>query len=585
MTEKVEALRRLLDVAAGRREADLYIEGGKLVNVFTGEIYPANVAVGGGRIAYVGGSKKMVGPETTVLSAAGHYLCPALIEPHYHPWLILNPVCLAETALCRGITTIVCDDLFLFVNLGVDGFLKLAGALDGLPVRYLWMARVLHQSPDLREDTLFSLPTLKKLFADPHIVKVAEITRWPLIVEGDRSLLEKICLAGESGIGVEGHTAGCNYDKLNAVAAAGVESCHEAITAGEVAQRLRLGFWTLLRHSSLRPDLPELLRAVTEERLPTGRMMFTADGSGPAFIAREGLVDGMLRTAVKAGVDPVQALQMATINPAVYLGLEREAGSIAPGRRADILLVPDLRSFTPATVISRGKVAAVAGKPVEPAAAPDWDEIGLKAVLPERSTVDSPSLYGVPSDRPAVFPVIEAVSAVITRRSDRFLESWGGFLERREDMLYCTLIDRFGKWATNGFVSGIGEMEAFASSVNTSYNLLVLGTDRASMARAAALVVEMGGGMALIEGGEVSYSFPLPLGGMMSDGPFPVLAGRVAELERRVGRLGYPFNDFLYTILFLVCDFLPGLRITASGILDVKTGQVLVPARLLKSPA
>ncbi|KJS16449.1 MAG: hypothetical protein VR69_08770 [Peptococcaceae bacterium BRH_c4b] len=579
MSTAIRNLQELLDVAAGRGEADLYLKGGSMVNVLSGEIYPANVAVWQDKIAYVGESSKMVGSNTTVIDAGGYYLCPALIEPHYHPWMIYNPVSLAEVALCRGITTMVCDNLFFFVQLGAQGLLKLIQFLDHLPVKFLWLARAIHQSPDPCEEEMFSTGNLQKLFSDPRVVKLAEITRWPLIVEGNTSILEKICLAREHRIGMEGHTAGCSYDRLNVMAAAGTESCHEAITAQEVAQRIRLGYWAMLRHSSLRPDLPELLRTITEMNLHTGRMLFTSDACGPGFIAREGLLDGMLRLAVATGVNPVTALQIATINPATYLGLEKELGSISPGRRADILLLPDLKNFTPHMVLSGGQVAAVDGKPDAPLVAPDWDKMGLHTNLPSPDLLNNPSLFGVPSDKPEVFPVVDFVSAVITRQQDRLLQPRSGFLEREEDMLYCTHIDRYGKWLTNGFVKGMGRVEAFASTFTTSFGLMVLGRDRSSMARAAAEVAAMNGGMVLIESGQVSFRLPLQLGGLMSDSPISTLTGKVNELEELARGFGYPYNDILYSILFLSCDFLPGLRMTALGIKDVKSQKIIVPSR------
>jgi len=575
----LKKLRGLIDVAAGRREASIYLEGGMLVNVISGEIYPANIAIYDDKIAYVGASKKMVGASTTVIDAKGFYICPALIEPHFHPNVGYNPASLAEVALCRGITTIVCDSIFFHTRLGAQGLLKIIKSLENLPIRLFWTARIFYQGAT-ETDTNFSETSLRKLFRDPHIIKIGEIARWPLIVDGNESLLEKICLAREYNIGVEGHTAGCSYDRLNAIAASGTESCHEAITAEEAAERLRLGLWTMLRNSSLRPDLPELIQVITLMRLHTGRILFTTDGPSPSFIAREGLLDGMLRLAVKAGVNPVTALQIATINPATYLGIEKEVGSITPGRHADILLLPDLENFNPHMVFFNGKVVAVAGKLSVPLTPPDWKEAGLHLNLsPLRELVSVPFLFGVPADKPKVFPVINFISSVITKQQDCLLEPHGGFLERKEDMLYCALIDRYGKWVVNGFIRGLGLVEALATTGTSAFNILVFGQNRSSMARAAAEVVEMNGGIALIEDGQVSFRMPLELGGLMSSSPFAVIADKTNELEKKALKFGYPYNDFIYTLAFLTSDFLPELRITTSGIVNIKSRQILFPAQ------
>ncbi|KUK54725.1 MAG: Adenine deaminase, partial [Desulfotomaculum sp. 46_296] len=178
--------------------------------------------------------------------------------------------------------------------------------------------------------------------------------------------------------------------------------------------------------------------------------------------------------------------------------------------------------------------------------------------------------------------VIELISGAITRRQDRFLNEREGYLEREDDLLYCTLIDRCSKWITNGFVSGLGQFEALAATLSTSLNLLVVGQDISAMARAALRVVEMGGGIALIEKGGISYSFPLKLAGVMSDQSFTEAAAKIQEFEEKVSALGYKYNDICYTLLFLACDFLPFLRITALGIIDIKNKRTIIPSRRIK---
>ncbi|AGL03384.1 adenine deaminase C-terminal domain-containing protein [Desulfoscipio gibsoniae] len=577
MGKTVADMQKIVAVAAGKGAADLYIEGGSLVNVFTGEIYPANIAVFQGKIAYVGNSRKMVGPRTEIIDASGCYLCPGFIEVHTHPWMVYTPATMVEVHLALGTTTFVCDNLFFYAYLGADGFLRIMKALAKLPARLYWVARIMHQTIDPEEPELFSIPNLDKVFMDPHVIKVGEITRWPKLVEGNESVMRRIKLAEERGLGFEGHAAGCSYDKLNAVAAVGVESCHEAITAEEAINRLRLGLWTILRHSSLRRDLPELLRAVTDYKVQTHRLLFSTDGSTPGFLAREGWIEGMVRKAVKVGVEPVTAIQMATINAATYLGLDRKIGAIAPGMHADILLLPDLQNFKPRLVIVGGNVVAADGKCCVSIPEPDWISLGLKAKLPPRELVSNPGLFGVPSDSSAIFPVIEVISAAINRLKERTLESRGGFLERKEDMLYCALVDHRGKWVTNGFVEGFGHMEALAATFTTSYDLLVLGRNRTAMAAAAAAVVDMGGGIALVDGNKDMFKMPLVYGGIMSADPYEVSMETLNTLQEKVRECGYPYHDIIYTLLFLVCDFLPGPRITAGGIIDVKTGQILYP--------
>ncbi|KUK52803.1 MAG: Adenine deaminase, partial [Desulfotomaculum sp. 46_296] len=225
---------------------------------------------------------------------------------------------------------------------------------------------------------------------------------------------------------------------------------------------------------------------------------------------------------------------------------------------------------------------AVDGKLINPLTEPDWGELGLYSRLPSPDLVSDPGTYRVRGSRKEAFPVIELISGAITRRQDRFLNEREGYLERENDLLYCTLINRCSKWVTNGFVSGLGQFEALATTLSTSLNLLVIGQDFSAMARAASKVVEMGGGIALIEKGEISYSFPLQLAGVMCTQNFTEAAVKIQEFEDKASALGYKYNDICYTLLFLACDFLPFLRITASGIIDVKNKRTVVPSRKTK---
>ncbi|HWQ71451.1 MAG TPA: adenine deaminase C-terminal domain-containing protein [Desulfitobacteriaceae bacterium] len=570
-------LKCLVEVAQGKREADLYVEGGNLINVYSGEIYPANIAVSQGRVAYLGNSRSMVGPATRLIKAEGYYLSPGYIESHSHPWLIYNPVSFASAVLPLGTTTLVCDNLALFLQGGEEGFTRLINWMADLAVDFYWSARLLSQSAFERESGLFTEEVLKRLFAHPRVLTVAEITRWPLLAEGNEALLQLVTDARESGLRIDGHTAGCSAERLNALAPV-IDSCHEAISAEDVMWRLRLGLWVMLRHSSLRQDLPELLRAVTVKGLDSGRMILTTDGSTAGFTDDFGFLDGMLNMAVESGMDPVQALKMVTLNPATYLGLDKEKGGLAPGRQADILLLPDLKKFRPDLVLVRGQVVSEGGCLSSRFPVPSWTEFGLKPVGIKEDEVSDPDLYGIPSEIPMEFPVIDLISTVITKEERRTLSSRDGFLEKDPDLLYCALLDNGGQWRSLGFVKGLGSMEALATTYNTSCQLLVLGKNRSTMAKAAARVVVMGGGICLLRNGSPVFELSLEIGGIMNGQSFGEAAGAVKRLAAEAKSDGYSYDEFLYTLFFLVCDFLPGLRLTPKGLLEIKTGKILFPA-------
>lgn len=577
MTLSADELKCLVEVAQGKREADLYVEGGTLINVYSGEIYPANIAVSQGRVAYIGSSRLMVGSDTYLIKAEGYYLSPGYIESHTHPWVIYNPVSLASGVLPMGTTTLVCDNLMFFLHGGEEGLTRFMDWMDTFSIDFYWAVRLMSQATFEGESNLFTEATLKRLFSYPKVLAVAEITRWPLLAEGDEALLELVADARSKGLCIDGHTAGCSAERLNALASV-IDSCHEAINAEQLAWRLRLGLWVMLRHSSLRQDLPELLSAITKQGLDSSRMILTTDGSSPSFTSEFGFLDGMLRMAVESGMDPVQALRMVTLNPATYLGLDKEKGGLAPGRRADILLLPDLEKFRPDLVLAGGKVVSEGGRLLGQLPVPSWTEFGLHPFGLKEDDVSAPSLYGIPAEAPREIPVINLISTVITQEERRTLRSCEGFLEKDPDLQYCALLDRDGKWRTLGFVKGLGSMEALATTYNTSSHLLVVGENRSAMARAAARVVKMGGGISLIRNGGPVFELPLEIGGMMSGRSFEEVAEMIKRLEAEANCDGYPYHELLYSLLFLVCDFLPGLRLTPRGLLQVKTGEMLYSA-------
>jgi adenine deaminase len=573
---------RLIQTARGDLAAELFVRGGTVANVYSGELHEGNVAVTGGRIAYVGEGERAVGPETRVVDASGMVVSPGYVEAHFHPWVLYNPVSLVAGVLPLGTTTVVADNLFFYMQMGPERFAAMADDLRDLPLLYLWMVRLTSQARFSGEEEMFALEKVEPLLRREDVIGTAEVTRWPALAAGDRHLISGIRAAKALGKIVDGHTGGASESRLQPVAAAGIDADHEAITKKEVLNRLRLGIWTMLRYSSLRPDLPELLRAVTEDSVSTHRLVMTTDGPAPEFVAEQGLVDGMLRLAVENGVPAMQALQMVTINPATLFRIDGQVGGIGIGRRADLLLLPDLESFRPETVITRGNVVAENGELSVPLPRLDWEEYGSRPRFDAGLELDDPALYPQKvSGSETEVPTIHLRSAVISERRDvrvpveKDLVTLGG----HSDLLHAVLVDRGGTWISRSPLSGLAaNLEGLASTYNTTTQLLVLGRRPESMALAARRVRELDGGIVVVRGNEVMYELALPITGMMSDLPFEEVVEENRRLSRVVAEAGYEYHDILYTLLFLTCDFLPALRLTPLGVLDVKSSEVLVPA-------
>lgn len=578
------ARNELIEVAKGMRPADLYIKGGTLINVYSGEFLKQNVAVYKDSIAYVGESEISIGKDTEVIDAKGMYVSPGFIESHAHPWVIYNPLSFAGKILTLGTTTAVNDNLFFFLHMGAQGVKEMIQDLKELPNTFLWLVRLMSQAdyPGEKED--FNHPDIWSLLDLDEVVGTAELTRWPLLYNTDPFLLETLDYVKQLKKIIDGHAAGCSFDKLNSLAAAGLNSCHEAITSKEAFDRLRLGLWTLLRNSSLRPDLPEIIKLITEGKVSPNRVLITTDGPHPSFIEEEGFIDGLVRKAVSLGVPVMQAVQMVTINPATFLRLDDYIGGIAPGRQADILLLPDLVSFRPETVIAKGKVAAVKGELTAKLPEINWDRYpNRKPFAIAKSLLENPNFYHYPhSSEAESVPVIYSRTTVISKRQDIALPSVDGFadLTGHEDLIFGALINREGKWVSRGILSNFASrVDGLASTFNTTTELLVLGRNPRSMARAAARVHELNGGIVLVDGDKIVLEIPLPLTGMMtlSHSFEEAVQYQNLFLPAMVDR-GYPFHDILYSLLFITCDFLPGLRLTPRGLYDVQTHSILNPA-------
>ena len=560
--------RRLTDVARGVVHADLYVRGGSLLNVYTGEVYPANVAAKGERIAYVGARDDMVGPRTRVVDATGRVLVPGYIDPHVHPATLTTPAGLARFVLPLGTTAIVADTLQFWELGGLAAFRTVADALLTSPLRFYWMIRPHAQSRAPGEWRRFGLKTLARALAHPRALAIGEVTRWPDAWRGDRELLRRLALA--RGGRVEGHTAGASGEKIAAIAAAGFTSDHEPITAQEVLDRARQGIAIMLRESSLRPDLVGLLDALKTAPALASRLMLTSDGSMPAFIRTHGFVDHLIRVALERGVAPVDAYRMATLNPATYYGLDADLGGVAPGRYADLCVLEDLAEPRPAAVIARGKVIAAGGRLLVRVPEPPWRRVftSPEARLAVRWRARAGD-FELPAR--ARYPVIKLVSAVISRLEERPIAPGD---------LHAALLDRAGRWVAPGVVAGFAErLDGFATTTSTDFNILALGRRPEAMARAVNRLLDLHGGIVLVAGERIVYELPLPLGGIMTRSTLDEAARSEDELRRQLVERGYPHHEPLYTLFFLAADFLPTVRLSPRGVWDVKRSRVLLPSR------
>jgi adenine deaminase len=541
----------------------LAVTGGTVADVYSGTWVEANVEIEGDRIVYVGPREPPRGAAR--INARGKVVAPGYVEPHTHPWCLYSPASLLEAAVPDGTTTLVYDNLFFFLAHGVEGLRRIVEATNAAPAHIRWVARLAPQSAYPDEARRFATELVAPLLRWPEVVASGEITGWARVARGDARLLAGIAAAKAARRRVEGHNAGASYERLAQLSAAGISADHEGIDGQDALNRLRLGMWTMLRQSSLRPDLAQILRELGDVVNTSRRLMLTTDGAAPAFYEANGMIGGALGIATTTGVDPMRALQMATIDPATFLGLDEEVGGLAPGRRATLLILPEIGEWRPELVLVDGRVVAQDGKLHARTPEIPWGELpGYPLASPQ--TFADPAIYAAPLQG----PVMRYESAVINRAAEAQDELQPG-------QVHAALVARDGSWVTHGVIEGLMDVDGFATTATTSLELLVLGREPTAMARAAARVAEMGGGFAFDRG----WSAPLEIDGLIVAGGFGRALLVEKELTRHMAASGYPFHDPLYSLLFASGDFLPEVRLTPAGLVEVKSGAVLAPARRL----
>lgn len=540
---------------------DLCLVGGHVADVRDGVLRPAAVVISGDRIAAVGGDDALTAGAGQVLDISGRVVVPGYIDPHTHI-VLANPVEFAGALLRSGTTTAVVDALPFQMLARLDRLPALLERLAALPVALRWQIRL--HPPCFSREERFELDRLRPLWRLPSAAAVGEVTRWIDVHDGDSDLAEKIAAARADGRRVEGHAPGASAERLMVLAAAGFSSCHEAVTAEEALDRLRAGLYVMLRHSPIRPDLPRLAPVATPPLDASARLMLTADGPSPVFIEERGYMDFVVRMAIESGIPPLVALRMATLNPATYYGMD-DRGEVVPGRRADLNVVRDVSDPRPEVVIAGGRIAARDGRLLDPLPAFSWR--GL--LEPFRLPPFAPEVF-VPSSR---LPVCRLSKDVITEQ----LQS-----SPAEEAVQIALVDRQGRWITRCWLVGLVErLGGLATTVNTSFDLLVAGQQPADMAQAASRVAILGGGLVAVEDGQEVFSLPLDLGGVFTSRPW----ADVVEANRHFNALmrarGFRFTDPLFSLMFLTFDSLPWIRLTSRGVWDVRDRRVLAPAEPL----
>lgn len=566
------SLEERIKVASGSGKVDLLIKNGRVVNVFSGEIEKKEVAIFDGIIIGFGDY-----PAKKVIDVKGDFLCPGLIDGHVHieSSMVTIPE-FARAVLPHGTTTVVIDPHEIANVLGSDGIRFMAASAQGIPLNVFLMAPSCVPATHLETSgASVTSEDLKPLIKEPWAIGLAEMMNFPGVIYRDPEVLRKIEIA--KGMRIDGHAPGLSGKDLYAYLNAGIRSDHECTTAKEAKEKLKNGMWIMIREGSTARNLKDLLPLVNAKN--ARRFFFVTDDRHPKELLEEGHVDSMVREAIRLGLDPILAIQMATINAAEYFRLD-DRGAIAPGYRADLIAFDHLGRFQVKRVFKNGILVAENGKALPGAIKepPPFLHAGKQELQIRPLSENS---FVLRSNQP-IAKVIQLIpDQIVTRKvmKNILLRDGKAHSNLKEDILKIAVVERHRATGNIGigFVQGFGlKRGAIGSTVaHDSHNLVVVGTNDQDMLKTVETIKEMGGGLAVVSEGKVLADLPLPIAGLMSKQPVSQAHRKLESLQRTVMNLGCKLPDPFMTLSFLSLPVIPELKITDKGLVDVNQFKIV----------
>jgi adenine deaminase len=566
----------LIRVALGEAEADLAIINGAVVNVYTGEIEKASVLIKGERIAYVGqDAQKSISANTKVIDAAGKTLIPGFIDGHTHVDVLYSINELLRFALMGGTTTIISESCSIATTLGYEGIIQFLNSVRRQPVKIFVTAPPMVTISPVTEAHAIGVKELRRLFRYKEVIGLGE-SYWGDVVGGNQRLLDIIAETIRLGGKVDGHSAGASNKKLQAYVATGVSSCHEPTNAKEVLERLKLGLFVLVREGEVRREL-EAVAPIKDSGLPLNRLAISTDGVGPQQLVGQGYVEVLVQKAIDLGFDPVQAVQMATINVAQHFALDDVIGGIAPGKYADIVIIPDLKTIKADYVISNGRVVSQDGRLLVSPRKHRYPESMQNSININQAF--SAGDFGIPvggGRREVKVRLMKQITDLLVRDEIVDMPVTDGELkiDVSQDIVKVAAFERcFGSGKRFvGLIRGIGlKQGAIAtSSVWDCCDLMAVGTDEADMARAMNRIRELDGGIVVCAGGRVIAEIALPVAGEISTEPMEAIATKLDAIQKAAEGLGVRSSDIRLTMSVLPTPAIPFLRICESGLFNLR---------------
>ena len=575
---------KINSVAMGDNSADLILINCSLVNVYTREIQEKiQISITNDRIAFVGmDASHTKGPKTKILDVKNKFVSPSFVDPHIHIDHFVTPSEFVKKSLLCGVTSLFPDSIDIVSVCGYKGFKEFVRTTKNLPMRFF------HTVPGgLPVDKKFShgkklsLKQEKSAINSPSVIGLGEVFSWTKVTKRDSGTMKSLKQMHEENCIINGHTAGASGKKLNAYVGSGIFSCHEPINFDQVIERLRLGMWIMIREGSIRRDLKQIIPMVLSHGTYTNRLMFCSDGVDPVDITSYGHIDHCVRSAIKLGLDPIDAISMGSKNCFDYYNLGQQFGGIAPGKIADLLILDNLKKIKinavmlgGKIVVSNGKILPVISKP----STPKWITKTLK--LSKFSEND----FSVKSFKTSEsVNVIKMKSEIVTEKTIEELDAKSGNVSPSldKDIWKVAAFDRtYGtKKHAVGFLNNLGaEIGAFASSWSFHENdLIAIGSNEKDMAVACNKLSKNQGGMIVIKDGKTLASMPFQLAGIISLNSIESVSRQFLEINASMVDSGCKFKKPHLIPVFLPFLALPDIRILYSGIVDVKKRMYVNP--------
>jgi adenine deaminase len=565
---------RRIRVALGLEPGDLLLTGVRVVNVFTRRVEEADVVVADGWVAGVG---RHGWSARETIPIEGRVVIPGLIDSHMHlESTLLTPAELSRLIVPMGTTTVISDSHEVGNVLGIPGIDRLARAAEGLPLDLYFMASSCVPATSWEDaGAVIGAEGVRELLGRPHVLGLAEVMDVPAVLNADLDVLAKVCASHDLDLPVDGHAPGLDPIALAAYAAAGIRSCHESTTAAEARAKAALGMLVQVREGSPAQNLDAILPLLASGEIDEAWCLVT-DDVFPDYLVRSGHLDGLLRRVVAGGVRPEVAVRHASFIPARHYGLS-DRGAVAPGYRADLVVVDDLEGFEVRLVTKNGRVVARDGRSLA--------EHPTNRLVAENTVRIGPlgeSSFRLPLTS-TTRPVIRVVpDQIVTRFESMEVDIRDGAwaFNPARDIALIASIERHrasGRIGL-GLVAGLGlaRRGAIGSSVaHDSHNLIIAGNDPRDMLVCARALADARGGFVAVIDGEVRALLPLPIAGLLSTESADEVCRGLAEVNAAARTLGCPLSAPFGTLSFLALPVIPEIRITTQGMFDVRNQQFL----------